>query len=140
NPQHVSVGSEDNARLRRDSDRAIHHLDRSHTDRTSGSMNEFDFTGQQFVDTVAHERMRLSAAHFHQHPGPRHFLLDVFCDRQRDFGIAILVDVLQAGTLPGSACDGSGSSPSSLSAPICARYEYVRWASSSSIRVSAKPT
>src|ERR1700733_7043537 len=59
----------------------------------------------------------------------------------RNLRVAILVDVSHVAPL---ACtgwvSGGSSSPSSVKAPICWRYSYVRCASSSSMRAIAKPT
>ena len=56
-------------------------------------MNHLDAVRQQLVDAVAHQRVRLAAADFHQHPGTRGFPLDLGHEFPRDLLVAIFVDV-----------------------------------------------
>ena len=89
---------------------AIHHFKRRHADRTTGSVDQFHAGRQQFVQPVAHQRMRLAAAHLHQHQWPGYFSGDPFGDCKGDLRIAIFVDEFH------------GANPSSARAPISTRY------------------
>src|SRR5215472_14690788 len=104
-------------------------------------MDEFHFARQQLIDPIAHQRVSLAPADFHQHPRPRDLLGDLLGERARNLRVAVLVDVFHASPSGGSGRKAaSPSNPSSLSAPIWARYLNVRAASSWSTRLMAKPT
>ena len=49
---------------------AVDHFQAGDADRAAGAVNQFDFLGQDFVDAVFDDGVRLPAADFHDRPGP----------------------------------------------------------------------
>ncbi len=59
-------------------------------------MHQFHFLRQKVVDSVLHNRVRLSAADLHDGPRPRHGPLDFGRELVRHLSVAIFVDVFHA--------------------------------------------
>ena len=82
----------------RDRDAVVHAAHRDHADRAAGPVHEFDVRGQQVVDPVLVDRMRVAAADLHE------LVVAAGLDRGEDLrrehaaelGVAELVDVLHA--------------------------------------------
>jgi hypothetical protein len=58
-------------------------------------MNKFQALGQELVDPVAHDGVRLASADFHEHPGPSAQGSDLARQSTRDPSVAVFVQVLQ---------------------------------------------
>src|SRR5687768_5299841 len=111
--------------------RAIDLFERRDAHRAAGAVHELQTLRQQLIDPVLHDRMRLTAADFHEGPRSRHRAADLRGERGGDPPVPILVEILHGSV---SGASSSSSCPSSLSS------SYVRAASSASITLSAKPT
>src|SRR5271165_7401613 len=69
-------------------------------------MHKFDRARQQFVDSVAHDGVRLAAADLHQHPGPGCTLSDLSGEGPGDALVAVLIEIFHIGAV--SCLAGSG--------------------------------
>src|SRR5690606_4105299 len=98
-----------------------------------------DGVGEQPIEPVANDGVRLPAAHLHDHPRPRDLGRDALDQPAHERRVAILVEVLHVGS---PAPDGRAeSSPSaSSSSPSSRKSANARAASSASRREMAKPT
>src|ERR1019366_6628842 len=67
--EHVAVGDEGHAGHGGDGDGPIDDVERGHADGAAGSVDEFELPREKLIDAVAHERVGLAAADFHQDPG-----------------------------------------------------------------------
>ena len=63
--QHVAEAGEDHARLVRERDAVVDAAHRDHADRAAGTVDELDVGGQQVVDAVLVDRVRVPAADLH---------------------------------------------------------------------------
>ena len=97
--EHVAVGDQDHAGHGGDGDGLVDDFERRDADRAAGSVNQFELRRQQLVDAVAHERVGLAAADFHQDPGARDGGGDFGNKGAGELGIAILVDEFHGGRL-----------------------------------------
>src|SRR5262249_29540363 len=129
--EHVPERGEDDVRAARDRMGAVDHLERGDADRTARPVHELHVRRQHAVDAVAHDRMRLSSAHLHQHPWARRGGGDLTGQGGGEVAVAVLVEVPHG---------GSRSAVSSAVCPISSSTRYARAASSRSIREMAKPT
>src|SRR5690606_14109432 len=94
--------------------------------------DELDLLGQEPIDAVADDRVRLPAADLHDDPGPRDRRPDALEQARGDIRIAILVQVSH-GSCP-------SSSANSAVCPISSSTSHARAASSRSTVAMAKPT
>src|SRR6478672_393409 len=158
-PQHVAEGAEDHLWTRRDLERLVDHLERGDADRAAGAVDQLDAVGQQLVEAVPDDRVRLAAADLHHRPGLRDGGLDVVQQARGQRGVLELVEVLDSASpsrsalASRSACAASGrgrpacsaarpqwSPNSASSSPICRKISSVSSADCSSSRCSANPT
>src|ERR1035438_10921196 len=79
-----------------DGDGPIDDFERGHADGAAGSVDEFELPREKLIDAVAHERVGLAAADFHQDPGARDSGGDFANEGARELGIAILIDEFHA--------------------------------------------
>ena len=154
--------------MRSDGQRLVNHLQRGHAHRTAGAVHQLNLGRKNFVNAIAHQRVRLAAADFHQHPRAGDAPRNRGNQRPRQAGVAILVNVLhgrKTGILIAASSDpgqvvsqreggfksrikrfhpacvcGSSLVTSASSAPISWSNSMVRSASSASSRLRAKPT
>lgn len=71
-PEHVAEGAEDHSRPGGDLEGLVDDLERGDAHRTPRPVNQLHLIREELIDPMADDRVRLSAAHLHQGPGPRH--------------------------------------------------------------------
>ena len=107
---HVAEAREDHLGVPRNRDPIVDAPHRDHADRTAGPVDELDVLGQQVVDAVLVDRVRVPAAHLH------HLVVPARLDRREDLrgqrpperAVAELVDELHGPSLT-SATPASNS-------------------------------
>src|SRR5262249_46781199 len=104
--EHVAEGREDDAGLPRDRVGLVDLLQGGDTDGTAGAVNQLDPRGEEAVDAVLDDRMRLAAADLHERPRARRDALDLSEHLRGELPVAVFVEVLHG---PAS---GTSSSPS----------------------------
>ena len=67
--QHVAVGDQGHARHGGDGDGPVDDFEGGDADRAAGSVDQFELRREKLIDAVAHQRVGLAAADFHQDPG-----------------------------------------------------------------------
>ena len=100
NPQHVAVRHKSDIRAFCKRDCLVDGFKRGHAHRAAGPVNELQFFGKEFIETVAHDRVGLAPADLHQHPGTSARKRDFGGQDSRDLPVPILVDVLHGGPIP----------------------------------------
>ena len=78
--------------MRGDGDGPVDDFEGRDADGAARSVDEFQSRRQQLVDAVAHQRVGLAAADFHEHPGAGDGGAISATSGVRQFRIAILVD------------------------------------------------
>ena len=111
-PKHVAEGREDDTGPLRDRVRLVDLLERRDAHRAAGAMDQLDLRGQQPIDAVLDDGMRLPPAHFHQGPWARHDPPELRQHLGGDPPVAVLVEVLHPGA---SGVSSSPRRPSSSS-------------------------
>src|ERR1051326_173070 len=106
--------------------RLVDHFQRGDADGTPRSVHKFDFLWKEVVDSVLHDAVRLAAAEFHQYPWTGNGLANFISEFTSECLGPIFVDVFHVS--------------SSINCPSSSSTLYVRCASSSSMRLRAKPT
>src|ERR1035437_7624874 len=106
-------------------------------------MDHLHRTVEQFVEALPHDRVRLSAANFHERPRTGGRLADALDQWKCDGRVAVLGEVLHSDAVAG-ALDGTAPSSAIQSSSSCLLISRstsnVRCASTSSTFEMAKPT
>ena len=97
--QHVAEGAQDGARGQGDSDGLVDGFQRRDADRAAGPVNQLDAGGQQPVDAVLEDGMRLPAADLHDGPGSGAGPGDRIGQGSHPFRLAVLVLVFHGQTV-----------------------------------------
>src|SRR5207237_1932135 len=108
-------GAEDDLAAGGDGVRAIDDLERRDADGTPGTMDELDAGGQDLVDAVLHDAVRLAPAHFHQHPRPRCRAGDCLEPAARRGAVPMLVEEFHVDSSP--SCSSSRKSSNTRCGP-----------------------
>jgi len=66
--QHIAKSGEDHVRLRCDLKALFDRLERGNTNRATWTVDQGNFSGQQLIEPVLHDGMRLPAANLHDVP------------------------------------------------------------------------
>src|SRR5581483_8720886 len=112
--QHVAERAEDNVRTAGNGVGLVNHLQRGDAHRAARAVHQFNSFGQQEVEAVFHDRVRLSAADFHDHPGPGLDAADLVHHLARQLLVPVFVKVFHG--LSGLAlCSSSTGALSSVS-------------------------
>ena len=126
-PQHVTERAEDDVGSSRQLQAPVDRLERGHTDRAAGAVNELDLGRQELVDAVTDDRVGLPAADLHDRPVAGRCRRDLVQDAAGQLRIAELVEILHDPPSPGS------------SAPISANRARESRAAASSRTVMENP-
>ena len=97
--QHVAEAREDHVGLVGERDAVVDAAHRDHADRAAGPVHELDVRGQQIVDAVLVDRVRVAAADLHElvMAAGLHEAQDLAREDLAQRGIAKFVDVLHSG-------------------------------------------
>ena len=131
--QHVAIAADRDAGLPGQGNGLIDPADGQHTDRTTGAMDQRQPVGQQVLQAVARQGVRVAAAKLHQTHGAIewHGLGNGVC---QPLGQGAVPEGVQ-GVVRGSGFDHVRASCCS-----CCNSARVAWASASSMTCRAKPT
>ncbi len=91
--QHVAERTERHLRPRDDGVRPVDHLHRRDADRAAGAVHQFDRFGENFINAIFDDGVRLPAADFHDDPGPGRGAGNRGGQFFRRFGVAIFVEI-----------------------------------------------
>jgi len=78
----------------------VDHFERRDTDGAAGAVDEFDAFGEQVIDAVLDNGVRLTAADFHENPGTSLDAMHLGHEFGRKFAVAVFVEVLHVRVPP----------------------------------------
>src|ERR1019366_3829405 len=146
--QHVAERGEDHAGSRGQLQRLVDLLERRHAHGAARTMDHLHRTIEQFVESLPHDRVRLSAANFHERPRTGGRLADALDQWKCDGRVAVLGEVLHffaaaaARSAPSmswrcSSYSGSAAASSAVFAAMKRRWYAARSDGGAAVRLAS---